>query len=203
MFESDSQTRGSPPTTTSILSELTMKMVEMLNKAPNPTAVADTASIIIKLDGSNNALWSQVVEIWRAENAVVKGWLINTMDSSLVSMFIRYPTTTEVWDAIAVTFFDGSDTAQEYFHQHGLIHQTLCPHTLEKKDGDECKNRHILETTRALLLGAHVPSSHWLDVVTTAVHFINRMPSRIQGFKTPLQALAASISVLPATMLPP
>ena len=36
------------------------------------------------------------------------------MDSSLVSMFIRYPTTTEVWDAIAVTFFDGSDTAQVY-----------------------------------------------------------------------------------------
>ena len=64
MFESDSQTRGSPPTTTSILSELTMKMVEMLNKAPNPTAVADTASIIIKLDGSNNALWSQVVEMF-------------------------------------------------------------------------------------------------------------------------------------------
>ena len=40
------------------------KMVEMLNKAPNPTAVADTASISIKLDGSNNALWSQVVEMF-------------------------------------------------------------------------------------------------------------------------------------------
>ena len=36
------------------------------------------------------------------------------MDSSLVSTFIRYPTTKEVWDAIAVTFFDGSDIAQVY-----------------------------------------------------------------------------------------
>ena len=36
------------------------------------------------------------------------------MDSSLISTFIRYPTTKEVWDAIAVTFFDGSDIAQVY-----------------------------------------------------------------------------------------
>ncbi|RVW70212.1 Retrovirus-related Pol polyprotein from transposon TNT 1-94 [Vitis vinifera] len=56
----------------------------------------------------------------------------------------------------------------------------------------ECKNRHILETTRVFLLGAHVPSSYWPDVVITVVHLINQMPSWIMGFKTPLQALAAS-----------
>ena len=84
-----------------------------------------------------------------------------------------------------------------------MIHQTSCPHTPEQNGVVERKNHHILKTTHALLLGAHVPSSHWLDVVTTAVHLINQMPSRILGFKTPLQALAASISVLPATMLHP
>ena len=36
------------------------------------------------------------------------------MDSSLVSTFIWYPNAKEVWDAIAVTFFDGNDTAQVY-----------------------------------------------------------------------------------------
>ena len=45
---------------------------------------------------------------------MVKGWLINTIDSSLVSTFIQYPTMKEVWDAIAIIFFDGSDTAQVY-----------------------------------------------------------------------------------------
>ena len=44
--------------TTSILLELTMNMAEVLNKALTPTATTDTAPIIIKLDGSNYALWS-------------------------------------------------------------------------------------------------------------------------------------------------
>ena len=78
------------------------------------------APIGIKLDGSNYALWSQVVEMyisskdklgyingdspqppetypsfrrWRTKNVVVKGWLINSMDPTLVGNFIRFPTT--------------------------------------------------------------------------------------------------------------
>ena len=95
----------------------------------------------IKLDGQNYALWSQVMEMyiagkdklgyilgdisqlelidptfqkWRTENVVVKGWLINSMESSLISNFIRYPTTQQVWDVVAITFFDGSDTSEVY-----------------------------------------------------------------------------------------
>lgn len=51
---------------------------------------------------------------WRTDNAIVKGWLINSMDSSLISNFIRFPTAKMVWDAIATTYFDGSDTSQVY-----------------------------------------------------------------------------------------
>ena len=95
----------------------------------------------IKLDCHNYALWSQVMEMyiagndklryilgdnpqpeptdpafrkWRTENAVVKGWLINSMESSLINNFIRYPTAQQVWDAVDITFFDGSDTSQVY-----------------------------------------------------------------------------------------
>ena len=95
----------------------------------------------IKPDGHNYALWSQVMKLyiagkdklgyilgdtpqpeptdpafqkWRTENVVVKGWLINSMESSLISNFIRYPTTQQVWDAVAITFFDGLDTSQVY-----------------------------------------------------------------------------------------
>ena len=51
---------------------------------------------------------------WRIENAIVKGWLINSMDSFLVVNFIRFPTAKQVWDSAATTYFDGTDTSQVY-----------------------------------------------------------------------------------------
>ena len=41
---------------------------------------------------------------WRIDDAIVKGWLINSMD---VSAKI-------VWDAVATTYFERSDTSQVY-----------------------------------------------------------------------------------------
>jgi hypothetical protein len=126
---------------TEILTELTTRMNEALTKASTPMTDNTAAPIGIKLDGSNYALWSQVVEMyisgkdklgyinvdiiqpaqtdpsfrkWRTDNAVVKGWLINSMDPSLIGNFIRFPTAKGVWDSIATTYFDGSDTSQIY-----------------------------------------------------------------------------------------
>ena len=48
---------------------------------------------------------------WRTENVVVKWWLINSMESSVIGNFIRYPTAQQVWDAVAITFFDSLDTS--------------------------------------------------------------------------------------------
>jgi hypothetical protein len=141
MADTEPQTEES--LSSSILAELTTKMAEVLNKTSTPTQTSDgaTAPIGIKLDGTNYALWSQVVEMyisgkdklgyinddlsqppqtdstfrrWRTDNAIVKGWLINSMHPFLVSNFIRFPTTKLVWDAIATTYFDGSDTSQVY-----------------------------------------------------------------------------------------
>ncbi|RVW71211.1 Retrovirus-related Pol polyprotein from transposon TNT 1-94 [Vitis vinifera] len=127
----------------SVLSELTARMTEALSKAPTSILATDSAiaPIGIKLDGTNYALWSQVVEMyvagkdklgyinsdlpqplttdpsfrrWRTENATVKGWLIGLMDPSLIGNFIRFPTAKQVWDAIATTYFDGSDATQVY-----------------------------------------------------------------------------------------
>jgi hypothetical protein len=36
------------------------------------------------------------------------------MDQNLVSNFIRFSTAKQVWDSIAITYFDGSDTSQVY-----------------------------------------------------------------------------------------
>ncbi|RVW24805.1 hypothetical protein CK203_080312 [Vitis vinifera] len=103
------QTGGN--STYSILENLTVRMIEVLTKNQTQTHLltydTSAAQIGIKLDGTNYALWSQVVEMytsgkgklgyingdflqpeptdstfrrWRTENAIVKGWLINSMD---------------------------------------------------------------------------------------------------------------------------
>ena len=119
MVESGDLIQSLIPQTNSILNDLTTKMTEVLTRAqtsPQPLlADSSTAPIGIKLEGSNYALWSQVVETyisgkdklgyingdspqppetdpsfrrWRTENAIVKGWLINSMDPSLIANFI-------------------------------------------------------------------------------------------------------------------
>ena len=130
--------------TETILDNLTSKMTEVLSRvqtSSSPITDSPMVPISVKLDGSNYGLWSQVVEMyisgkdrlgyingdypqppetdpsfrkWRTENAMVKGWLINSMDHSLVVNFIRYPTAKQVWDSAATTYFDGTDTSQVY-----------------------------------------------------------------------------------------
>ncbi|RVW72954.1 hypothetical protein CK203_053106 [Vitis vinifera] len=48
------------------------------------------------------------------ENAVVKGWLINSMDPKLTSNYTIFPNAKAVWDTIATTYFDGTDASQVY-----------------------------------------------------------------------------------------
>ena len=108
--------------TETILDNLTSKMTEVLSRVQTSSAPITDFLMVplnIKLDGSNYGLWSHVVEMdilgkdklgyingdypqppetdpsfrkWRTKNAMVKSWLINSMDHSLVMNFIRYPT---------------------------------------------------------------------------------------------------------------
>ena len=78
-----------------------------------------------------------------------------------------------------------SDSVMEYFSapfisfmsQHGILHQSFCAHTPQQNGVAECKDRHLIETTRTLLLHYHVPFHFWGDVVLTTCYLINRMPS--------------------------
>ena len=125
--------------------DLTARMAQVWTQhqtqTHTPTVDSSAAPIGIRLDGTNYALWSQVVEMyisgkdklgyingdipqpqstdptfrkWRTENAIVKGWLINSMEPALISNFIQFPTAKMVWDSIATTYFDGTDTSQVY-----------------------------------------------------------------------------------------
>ena len=92
---------------------------------------------------------------------------------------------------------------QAYFQLHGLIHETFCAQTPQQNGVAERKHRHILETARALLIGAHMPRSYWTDAIATAVHLINRMPSKLLNFKTPMQALSEHVPLPTVLMIPP
>lgn len=78
-----------------------------------------------------------------------------------------------------------------------------CPHTPQQNGVTERKNCHILETARALLLGASVPKVFWPEAVTYAVYVINRMPSRVVGFRTPLQVFTQHVQVVSTHTLTP
>lgn len=140
-----------PPTsgsaTSNILDDLTSKLTPILTQSQPQTHTqipineSSAAQIGIKLNDTNYALWSQVVEMfifgkdklgyingditqpeltdssyrrWRTENSIVKGRIINSMEPELIDNFIRFFTAKEVWDAIAITYFDGTDTSQVY-----------------------------------------------------------------------------------------
>jgi len=48
----------------------------------------------------------------------------------------------------------------EYFQRTGLLYESSCSQTPQQNGVAERKNRHILETTRALLIGSNTPGRH-------------------------------------------
>ena len=80
-----------------------------------------------------------------------------------------------------------SDNAREYFSapfisfmsQHRILHQSSCTHTPQQNGVVEHKNRHLIETTRTLLLDYHVPFRFWGDVLLIACYLINHMASSV------------------------
>lgn len=91
-----------------------------------------------------------------------------------------------------------SDNARDYFNQfltpylqkEGIIHESSCVTTPQQNGVAERKNRHLLETTRALLFQNNVPKTYWGEAVLTSTYVINRLPSKVLGSKSPLNLLA-------------
>jgi hypothetical protein len=53
----------------------------------------------------------------------------------------------------------------------------------------EQKNRHLLNVVRTLLLKSFVPSKFWVEVLSTVVYLINRLPSQVLHFDSPYYRL--------------
>ena len=78
-----------------------------------------------------------------------------------------------------------SEQFQPFMLQHGILHQTSCVDTPAQNGVAERKNRHLLETARALLYQMHVPKHFWVDAVSTSCFLINRMPSSVLNWEKP------------------
>ena len=92
---------------------------------------------------------------------------------------------------------------QTYFNSHGILHETSCSQTPQQNGTVERKNRHILETAHALLINAHVPNRYWSDVVAIVVHLLNRMPTKVLQFQTPVKVLSDHVSLPNVLMIHP
>ncbi|PKU77483.1 Retrovirus-related Pol polyprotein from transposon TNT 1-94 [Dendrobium catenatum] len=78
---------------------------------------------------------------------------------------------------------------KSHLTHHGIQHQITCPYTPQQNGVAERKHRHFLETMRALLFNANLPTSLWVDTLFTAVYLINRLPSHITNNYSPYEIL--------------
>ena len=53
----------------------------------------------------------------------------------------------------------------------------------------ERKNRHLLEVARTLLFEMNVPQTYWGESILTTTYLINRMPTKVLDFKSPIEKL--------------
>ena len=87
-----------------------------------------------------------------------------------------------------------SDNGTEYYNkvletflqEKGVFHQSSCPDTPEQNGLAERKNKHLLEVARAMMFYMNLPKYLWGDAILTASYLINRMPSKVLQYLTPL-----------------
>lgn len=69
-------------------------------------------------------------------------------------------------------------TLGNFFDAQGIVQQSSCVDTPPQNGIAERKNRHLLETTWALLFSTEIPKYLWGDALLHATYLINRMPSK-------------------------
>ncbi|GMI70512.1 hypothetical protein HRI_000720500 [Hibiscus trionum] len=103
-----------------------------------------------------------------------------------------------------------TDNGREYFNsilspylsEQGIIHQSSCPNTPQQNGVSERKNRHLVAVARALMFTMDVPKYLWGEAVLTACYLINRLPSKVLNFQTPLHTLQKNFPLFRVPNLP-
>lgn len=78
---------------------------------------------------------------------------------------------------------------KDFLASKGILHQLSCPYTPQQNGLAERKNRHLIETTLALLTAAGLSLPFWYYAVTHATFLINRMPSKVLTMLPPYYKL--------------
>jgi hypothetical protein len=76
-----------------------------------------------------------------------------------------------------------------FFCTIGISHRVSCPHAHQQNGAAKRRHCHIVEVGLALLADASMPLKYWDQGFLTATHLINRTPSKILDYDTPLHRL--------------
>ena len=162
-------------------------------------------------------------DVWASPIPSLKGhrWFVTFIDCfSRVTWVYLLKSKNEVFScfksfhAMVRTQFDSnikilrSDNGTEYIDKsfraflddNGILFQTTCVGTPQQNGVAERKNRHLAEVARSLLFTMNAPKYLWGEAILTAAYLINRMPSSVLNFKTPIECLPSHFHV---TNLPP
>lgn len=87
-----------------------------------------------------------------------------------------------------------SDNGQEflildYYKSKGILHQRTCVETPQQNAVAECKHRHILNISRAIMFQSRLPKLLWIFAVNHVIYLINRLHSPVANSNTPYQLL--------------
>lgn len=75
------------------------------------------------------------------------------------------------------------------FEKVGITHYVSCPHAHQQNGSAERKHRHIVEVGLALLAQVSMPLKFWDEAFLVATYIINRVPSKVINYTTPLERL--------------
>ena len=64
---------------------------------------------------------------------------------------------------------------------------SFCVSTPQQNGVAKRKNDHLLAITRASLFHKNVPKQYWGEAVLIAAHLINKLPTRVLNFKSPIE----------------
>jgi transposase InsO family protein len=76
----------------------------------------------------------------------------------------------------------------EYFAMEGVKHHFSTPHSPQQNGIVEWRNQTVVATAWALLKPRGMPARFWGEVVVTAVHLLNRSPTKSLQGMTPYEA---------------
>ncbi|KAK6781838.1 hypothetical protein RDI58_019634 [Solanum bulbocastanum] len=101
--------------------------------------------------------------------------------ASVLSVFMKF-VQTQFSQKIKVFQSDGgtefvNHTVYRLFEDNGTLHRLSCPYTPQQ-------NSRV-----AMLFNANVPTSYWVDVFSSAVYIINRLPTKVLNNKSPFELL--------------